>query len=109
MDSVCLLKKTDGTVKIESLAKDLLINENLSKVDALELVKNALNNRLYQTTSEQGISVFALEQDFKIPELILNPDVVSMLISNVIGCTIQTLKAKSFSIYVSWQPKNSCN
>ena len=51
MDSVCLLKKTDGTVKIESLTKDLLLNENLSKVDVLELVKNAVNNRLHQTTS----------------------------------------------------------
>ena len=67
-----MLKKKDGTLKIESLTKELLINQNLGKVDVLELVKNVVNNRLFMTKSEQGISVFALEQDYKIPELILN-------------------------------------
>lgn len=55
MDSVCLLKKTDCTVKIELLTKDLLLNENTRKVDFLKLVKNVVNNRLYLATSKQEI------------------------------------------------------
>lgn len=104
-----MLKKTDGSVRIDSLTKELMLNANLCKVDALEMVKNVVNNRLFMTKLEQGISVFAVEQDFKIPEIILNLDVVSSLISNLIGCTIQTLKSKSFSIYVSWQPDSINN
>jgi hypothetical protein len=93
--------------RVTQITPQILRNALLSESNVLQMQKNILLNLKDHTFRKQITSqLFCTEARHKLPsKLILNQEVASLLVRQLILKVVRQCKTKGIAVFVSWMPK----